>query len=372
MALKVGGLFAGVGGAELGLASVLDAEPAWFCELEKAPSKILAHHWPHVPNHGDVTKVDWASVEPVDIITGGFPCQDLSHAGKRAGINSGQRSSLFSEVISAVSNLRPRLVILENVRGLLSGKDLLDVPIDSCLCGWPYRWGGVHPHSGIAGADVPPFGDHRHDREGDIRSAGDESAVRGRDQVCSTCDGEVGRGVCLDCGRGCCDEASHRHFSLPDSEGGTSSDSPAGGGDTRILAGALGVEPGRTAALDRRRQGAVRDAEAEDARAEQQGTEPAVINQATGERTSVCPSCGRGVGGTASRSIERSWMGTVLRSLAHIGYVGRFYGLRAADVGAPHGRFRVFVFATPADSESVEQREPLVGVGPTVPTCSRR
>ena len=127
MALKVGGLFAGVGGAELGVASVLDAEPAWFCEFENAPSKILAHHWPHVPNHGDVTKVDWASVEPVDIITGGSPCQDLSHAGKRLGMKAGTRSGLWASMCDAIDIIRPRLVIWENVRGAYSA------PADSAL-----------------------------------------------------------------------------------------------------------------------------------------------------------------------------------------------------------------------------------------------
>ena len=134
MALKVGGLFAGVGGAELGVASVLDAEPAWFCEFENAPSKILAHHWPHVPNHGDVTKVDWASVEPVDIITGGSPCQDLSHAGKRLGMKAGTRSGLWASMCDAIDIIRPRLVIWENVRGAYSAEaDSVLEPCPGCV-----------------------------------------------------------------------------------------------------------------------------------------------------------------------------------------------------------------------------------------------
>ena len=67
-------LFAGYGGIELALSSVLDVRPAWFVEFDKAPSKVLAHHWPDVPNYGDVTTVDWSTVPPVDIITGGSPC----------------------------------------------------------------------------------------------------------------------------------------------------------------------------------------------------------------------------------------------------------------------------------------------------------
>ena len=127
MTLTVGSLFAGYGGIELALASVLDVRPAWFVEFDKAPSKVLAHHWPTVPNHGDVTKVDWSSVEPVDIITGGSPCQDLSHAGKRAGMTEGTRSNLWVAMREAIATIRPRLVVWENVRGAFSA------PADSAL-----------------------------------------------------------------------------------------------------------------------------------------------------------------------------------------------------------------------------------------------
>ena len=60
-----------------------------MCEWDDAPSKILAHHYPNVPNYRDVSKVDWAAVEPVDILTGGFPCQDVSLAGARRGLKDG-------------------------------------------------------------------------------------------------------------------------------------------------------------------------------------------------------------------------------------------------------------------------------------------
>lgn len=91
---KVGALFAGYGGLELAVSDVFpDAHPAWVAEFDAAPSRILAQRFPGVPNLGDVTAVDWAAVEPVDIITGGSPCQDLSHAGKRAGMRAGTRSA---------------------------------------------------------------------------------------------------------------------------------------------------------------------------------------------------------------------------------------------------------------------------------------
>lgn len=186
--LKVGALFAGYGGIELALASALDTEPAWLSEFDKAPSAILAHHWPNVPNLGDVTKIDWATVEPVDIITGGSPCQDLSHAGKRAGMKAGTRSGLWASMCDAIDIIRPRLVVWENVRGAFSAEA--------------------------------------------------DSAV----EPCPICVGDEGR-------------------------------------------------------------------------------------------------------------VTLRALGRVLGDLAELGYDARWYGLRAADVGAAHGRFRVFLFATPADAE---------------------
>ena len=99
---------------------MFDARTVWQAEWEDAPSKVLARHWPGVPNLRDVTTVDWASVEPVDIIAGGFPCQDVSLAGRRAGMTEGTRSNLWGAMRSAVEIIRPTYVVAENVRGLLS------------------------------------------------------------------------------------------------------------------------------------------------------------------------------------------------------------------------------------------------------------
>lgn len=118
--MKIGSLFSGYGGLDLAVANVTGAEVAWHCEWEDAPSKILEKHFPGIPNYKDVTKVDFRKVEPVDILTGGFPCQDLSLAGKRAGLKDGTRSGLWSEFARAIEEIRPRLVVIENVRGLLS------------------------------------------------------------------------------------------------------------------------------------------------------------------------------------------------------------------------------------------------------------
>ena len=111
---------------------VLDAEVAWHCEWEDAPSAILDAHWPGVPNYRDVSKVDWLQVEPVDILTGGFPCQDVSLAGARRGLKDGTRSGLWSEFAKAIEVLKPGLVVIENVRGLLSATAHSDVE----YCAW--------------------------------------------------------------------------------------------------------------------------------------------------------------------------------------------------------------------------------------------
>lgn len=118
--MKIGSLFSGYGGLDLAVSRVTGAEVAWHCEWEDAPSKILEKHFPGVPNFKDVSKVDFTQVEPVDILTGGFPCQDLSLAGKRAGLKDGTRSGLWSEFARAIEEIKPKLVVIENVRGLLS------------------------------------------------------------------------------------------------------------------------------------------------------------------------------------------------------------------------------------------------------------
>jgi DNA (cytosine-5)-methyltransferase 1 len=118
--LRLGELFAGYGGLGMAVEEVFGAETAWFSEFEDAPSKILAHHWPAVPNHGDITKIDWAAVEPVDIISGGSPCQDLSLAGRRKGMTEGTRSNLWESMREGIAIIRPKYVVWENVRGALS------------------------------------------------------------------------------------------------------------------------------------------------------------------------------------------------------------------------------------------------------------
>lgn len=131
--VNIGSLFSGYGGLDQGVQSVLGGTVAWYCDNDPGASKILAHHWPDVPNLGDITAVDWTQVEPVDVITGGSPCQDVSHAGKRAGMKAGTRSGLWASMCDAIDIIRPALVVWENVRGVLSAE--ADSNVEPCpLC----------------------------------------------------------------------------------------------------------------------------------------------------------------------------------------------------------------------------------------------
>lgn len=120
--LKIGSLFSGYGGLDLAVTAVTGGEVVWHCEWDDAPSKILERNFPGIPNYRDVSKVDFTQVEKVDILTGGFPCQDLSIAGKRAGLKDGTRSGLWSEFARAIETIQPKLVVIENVRGILSAE----------------------------------------------------------------------------------------------------------------------------------------------------------------------------------------------------------------------------------------------------------
>lgn len=114
--MRIGSLFSGYGGLDLAALQLFPSSSvAWHCEWDDAPAKILDHHWPTVPNFRDVTGVDWSTVEPVDILTGGYPCQPFSAAGKRKGTNDERH--LWPYVREAIRDLRPRFTLLENVAG---------------------------------------------------------------------------------------------------------------------------------------------------------------------------------------------------------------------------------------------------------------
>ena len=133
----IGSLFTGYGGLDMGVAMALDpdARVAWTSDVEKGPCRLAQVRWPDTPNLGDITQVDWSTVEPVDIICGGSPCQDLSLAGKRAGMVSGTRSGLWESMAAAVETIRPRLVVWENVLGALSARAYSPVESEPAVLG---------------------------------------------------------------------------------------------------------------------------------------------------------------------------------------------------------------------------------------------
>lgn len=122
--MKVLDLFSGIGGFSLGLERS-GMETVGLCEIEPFPRKVLKKHWPEIPCYDDVRtltseRLRADGIGPVDVICGGFPCQDLSVAGKQAGLD-GNRSGLWSEIVRLAGEIQPRYIIVENVRGLISG-----------------------------------------------------------------------------------------------------------------------------------------------------------------------------------------------------------------------------------------------------------
>lgn len=140
MTVRIGSLCSGYGGLDMGLMSVVGGTVAWHAEYDDAPSKILAHHWPGVPNLGDLTATDWSAVEPVDWLTAGYPCQPFSLAGKRKGATDVRH--LWPHIADAVGVLRPGHVLLENVAGHLS-LGLGTVLGDLAGLGYDAAWGVV-------------------------------------------------------------------------------------------------------------------------------------------------------------------------------------------------------------------------------------
>lgn len=120
-----GSLFSGVGGFDMGFDQA-GYECKWQVEWDKHCQQTLAHHWPDTPRHGDVQDVRGNTLEPVDVIIYGSPCQDLSVAGKRAGIDGGRSSMffesvrIFKEMRNATGGIYPRIAVWENVPGALN------------------------------------------------------------------------------------------------------------------------------------------------------------------------------------------------------------------------------------------------------------
>lgn len=133
--MRVGSLFTGYGGLDMAVGGDL----AWYSEIEPAACKVLSSHH-DAPNLGDIKKIDWTTVAPVDVMTGGYPCQPFSHAGLRKGENDERH--LWPYIREGISVLRPRLVLLENVRGHVT-LGLREVLGEIAELGYGARWGVV-------------------------------------------------------------------------------------------------------------------------------------------------------------------------------------------------------------------------------------
>lgn len=118
--MKVGSLFSGIGGLDLGLERS-GMKIVWQVEKDSYCQKVLKKHWPEVPCYGDIKEIDFSTLPPVDLICGGFPCQPVSCAGKRQGDKD--ERWLWPEFYRAICETRPRWVLVENVPGLLSASD---------------------------------------------------------------------------------------------------------------------------------------------------------------------------------------------------------------------------------------------------------
>lgn len=136
--LRVLDLFSGIGGFSLGLERTGGFETVAFCEIEEFPRKVLNKHWPEVPIYHDVRELTGSEVGKIDVIAGGFPCQDISVAGKGAGLG-GKQSGLWAEFSRLIGELRPQFVIVENVAALLS-RGLGDILRDLAALGYDAEW----------------------------------------------------------------------------------------------------------------------------------------------------------------------------------------------------------------------------------------
>jgi len=139
--VTIGSLFSGIGGLELGLEMCGLGPVRWQCEIDPAARAVLAEHWPGVRRYEDVRHID-EYAERVDIICGGFPCQDISDAGTnhtRRGVH-GERSGLWREYARVIREVRPRAVFIENVASLAE-RGLGKVLSDLSSLGFDAEWG---------------------------------------------------------------------------------------------------------------------------------------------------------------------------------------------------------------------------------------
>lgn len=142
--MNFGSLFSGIGGIDLGLERA-GMTCKWMVEIDDFCQKVLEKHWPEVKKYRDVREVGKHNLEPVDLIAGGFPCQDVSTNGLRRGLQ-GERSTLWDEYARLIGEIKPKWVLAENVLGLFSANDgrfFSKVLIDLADLGYSAGWSTI-------------------------------------------------------------------------------------------------------------------------------------------------------------------------------------------------------------------------------------
>ena len=140
--ITIGSCFSGIGGFELGLErGIPNSKTIWQCEQDSFCKKILAKHWQGIPIYKDIREMRHGTIEPVDIICGGFPCQDISTAGKRQGIKHGTKSGLWYDMLAVIDKVRPKVIVLENVTAItIRGRGMSVVLWELSQIGYDVEW----------------------------------------------------------------------------------------------------------------------------------------------------------------------------------------------------------------------------------------
>jgi site-specific DNA-cytosine methylase len=339
--MRFGSLFSGIGGFDAGFGAA-GMPCAWQVEQDAACLRVLNRHWPDVPKYTDVRDVGSRNLIPVDLICAGFPCQGFSVAGKRGGL-SDDRSGLFFEMLRIVAEILPKYLVFENVPGLLSGHENMEVQDERCLhCGFN-RWRRLNNdwlrqeeaglrHQGLRRDD----GTSQKPASPTARSVGREySQVSRRNR-------KVGKGLDVGNKRDSLPSVSRQSCALLRAKE-TASD--VGDLSTRTNHCEYAWRKEELSVDGRVETESHRDKDG-DSRLEPQ--RPGLGDKITNEgRDDVCASCGRRLAQAETARLIRSyWMGTVVRELARIGYCGAWTVLDARFFGVAQRRRRVFgVFA---------------------------
>lgn len=320
-------LFAGIGGGLLA-DLILGHRPIIAVEWDKYCCQVLreraADGWfPELSVwEGDVRLFNPSEYAgQVDCIHAGFPCQPFSNAGLRKG-STDSRGDLFAQVLRCVEIIRPKYIFLENVPGLLTSRS------PTCLCGWPYRRGGLHSHSQTVKKDNFNLHGNSTDEyvgEGSDIERPDNFDVRRQVLQSGLSEEGMGESMAMAYQRGYSQRVSDEDIAVFDAQKTASRIS-----DT---ASQVEVEPADTEEWDSMLESASEGIGGEDERVDAQA-EP------EGAR---CPECGRGLVQPDSRHIW--YMDSIQWSLAAMGYDTQWLCIRASDVGAPHGRDRWFCLA---------------------------